>query len=288
MKSNNLKKILGVLSVATCLVAASGGNAYAIRIDFDEAELPGYGEAVTDQLQDDYGISFSATDKSGNNSRTLWLYDTDCDPNGGCTGGDPDLATGTGSYRSGGYDIEYNTPEQGNVLIIQEERNGNLRNNPDDEARGGWINVAFDQVVDFRNIGFLDLDDGDDPTFKFEFANGSTREWKFSDDDDEVSFVSSNGNAYSSKQTKNGRTTENANNSLRNYDFSGLSDENFNFAEITGFGVRLPSSGAIAYLEYFKQTPEKPASVPEPMSAAAFGLFTVGAFRLLKKKSAES
>ncbi|MEO0534538.1 MAG: PEP-CTERM sorting domain-containing protein [Cyanobacteria bacterium P01_A01_bin.123] len=282
MKHKRLKHILGVMSVATCLVAASGGNAHAIRIDFDEAELPGYGVDITDQLQAEYGLTLSASNKNNrNSSKDLWLYNSSCDPSGGCVGGDPDLATGTGSYNHNGWKIRYNTPDQGNVLIVQENNH-----TPDDDAGGGWINFDFDQAIDFRNIALLDLDDGEDPKFEFTFANGATHEWTFSDNDDEVSFVRDNENKnWSSKETKDGETTrKNENNSLREYDFSGLSDDEHDFTQVTGFGVRLPSSGAVAYLEYFREVEEPNVKVPEP--ASLLGLAAVGMFgyRLKRKR----
>ena len=281
MTRKQIKQILGVASVAACLVAASGENAHAFRIDFDEAQLPGYNVDITDQLRDEYGLTLSASHKNNrNNAKDLWLYNSSCNPNGGCVGGDQDLATGSGRYTHNGATIRYNTPDQGNVLIIQE--NGHT---PDDDAGGGWINFDFDQAVDFRNIALLDLDDGEDPRFEFTFADGSIGEWIFSDNDDEVSFVREDENKdWSSKVTQNGNTEKNTENSLREYDFSGLSDDDYDFTQVTGFGVRLPSSGAVAYLEYFREVDEPVAKVPEP--ASLVGLFAVGMFgyRLKRKK----
>ena len=109
----------------------------------------------------------SASHKNNrNNAKDFWLYNSSCYPNGGCVGGDQDLATGSGRYTHYGATIRYNTPDQGNVLIIQENNH-----TPDDDAGGGWINFDFDQAVDFRNIALLDLDDGEDPRFEFTFAN---------------------------------------------------------------------------------------------------------------------
>ena len=100
-----------------------------------------------------------------------------------------------------------------------------------------------------------------------------------------MSFVRENENkSWSSKVTQNGNTERNTENSLREYDFSGLSDDTYDFTQVTGFGVRLPSSGAVAYLEYFREVDEPVAKVPEP--ASLVGLFAVGMFgyRLKRKK----
>ena len=123
------------------------------------------------------------------------------------------------------------------------------------------------------------------PRFEFTFADGSIGEWIFSDNDDEVSFVREDDNKdWSSKVTQNGNTEKNTENSLREYDFSGLSNDTYDFTQVIGFGVRLPSSGAVAYLEYFREVDEPVAKVPEPASLA--GLFVVGmvGYRLKRKK----
>ena len=123
MIRKQIKQILGVASVATCLVAASGGNAYAFRIDFDEAQLPGYNVDITDQLRDEYGLTLSASDKNNRNSaKDLWLYNSSCNPNGGCVGGDQDLATGSGRYTHNGATIRYQHTGSRECLDYSRER----------------------------------------------------------------------------------------------------------------------------------------------------------------------
>ncbi|NJL01691.1 MAG: PEP-CTERM sorting domain-containing protein [Spirulinaceae cyanobacterium SM2_1_0] len=248
-----------LITTAALLVAEP---AAAIRIDFDESNVvTGPGEIITDQWAADYGLTVSATDKGGKNSRNLLLFNSSCDPvaNDGstddltlCTGGDRDLATGVGSYRNNNWDIDYDTPDQGNVLIIQE--GGDLLN-PDDHAGGGWINFDFAEALTFQSIGFLDLDDAGLPDFLFTFADGSTQLFKdMEDSDPEVTIVGQ------SSQTRGSNTIYNAENSLREYSFY--------LDNVVKASVKLPSSGAIAYLDVDYNQVE----VPEPMAMAGLGV----------------
>ena len=143
-----------------------------VLIDFDEnvgvGKNPLKGGPKLDNLWSSYGL------KMDSDVKELWLYESNCKPGNGtsengftnkCTGGDPDLATGKGEYD----DITYDSPEQGKVLIIQENKG-----KPDDYANRsnpGTISFKFtDKLgVDFNNIGLLDFDDPGQPFFNFTF-----------------------------------------------------------------------------------------------------------------------
>ncbi|MEL7243867.1 MAG: hypothetical protein AAGM40_16260, partial [Cyanobacteria bacterium J06573_2] len=118
-KINNLVSKLGVgaLLATAFTVAANPAQAGTLTtVNFDEVNVgleaednPLYGGQKINNLWSDYGLNMSSS------VNELWLYDSDCEGKS-CTGGDPDLATGKG--RNG--NIKYDSPEQGNVLIIQE------------------------------------------------------------------------------------------------------------------------------------------------------------------------
>lgn len=255
----------GFLIGATALFIAQ--PAEAVRLDFDEANVNlAPGEIVGSQWQADYGVTFSATDKSGN-SENLLLFNSTCNPGDAslshlpnCTGGDPDLATGKGSYKkSGSWYVNYATPDQGNVLIIHEQKNNDLLD-PDDDANGGWINMNFDEAVSFDKIGFLDLDDVGIPEFKFLFADGTWSDiLSFQDGDAGVKSI---GSAFEAKYNSKGEIISTRNpegeNSLREYSFY--------LENVVEARVKLPSSGAIAYLEYNQ------VEVPEPLTLAGLGV----------------
>ncbi len=259
-----------LLAAAIVSVSAEAASASpftsgdSITIDFDEIELQGLEQtSITDQLKDQYGVSFSATKKNGTTPKELWLYNTNCNPFTPlgdlpeCTGRDEDLATGTGSYIHNGWEIEYDTPEQGYALIIQE----NTGRAPDDDAGGGWINFKFDELVNFESIGILDLDDAADPTFELIFGDGTTQIIEnLKDSDPRVSFI---GTATETKVNNPNKVKEQKNNSLREYSFSAES--------LQELRVKLDSSGALAHARYQKAASQtrNTAKVPEPGTAIA-------------------
>ncbi len=263
--------------------------ARAIRITFDESSVidtlnlnpdgPDDVEVITDQWAS-YGLSMSATDKSGEHEKNLVLFNSNCNPNLsktnllGCKGGDRDLATGTGSYTKGDWTIGYKTPEQGNVLIIQEhalDSNKSWKNDvfqTDDDARGGWINFDFDTAINFDKLGFVDLDDAGVPEFKFTFADGTTQIIEnLLDSDPRVSIIGSS-SKFESDDSEN-VVQENGENSLREYSFY--------LENVTQASVKLPSSGAVAYLEYNQ------VEVPEPLTLAGLGVVT-GSLLLYRRR----
>ncbi len=236
-----------------------------VIVDFDEnvgvGSNPLKGGPKLDKLWADYGLEMYS------NTKELWLYDSSCKPqaknkpvgesvNGFtniCTGDDSDLATGKGKYKVGNNKwIEYDSPEQEKVLIIQENQGA-----PDDQAGGGTISFKFtdEKGVDFNNIGLLDFDDPGKPIFNFTFLDGTTQEFQFGLDADEndpmVTLLSKDWNKNPLK----------GNNSLRNYEF----DFSQNIKQLD---IELPGSGAVTYLDYQRKIKRK---IPEPTSI--LGLF---------------
>ncbi|MGF1461289.1 MAG: hypothetical protein ACFBSG_19955 [Leptolyngbyaceae cyanobacterium] len=244
-----------ILTAATLglgfVMAVAPANAQTTILDFDTGnglQPPGSGQTIGGSTQPftDFGVTIE-TDNPNNNP--LLLFNSNCGPDfpsTSCTGGDPDLATGQPSF---------GTDPQGNVLIIQE--NDDLTD-PDDDADGGTFQFSFIDPVEFLNATILDLDENVAPIFEFSFESGSSQTVSASS----VDLLGS----------------ESGDNSLRQYNFSGLTG-------VTGLNLTLDDvSGAVASLTY--ERPETP-SIPEPMSALA--IFTVGAVAAgaaSKKKSA--
>ncbi|MEL7243868.1 MAG: PEP-CTERM sorting domain-containing protein [Cyanobacteria bacterium J06643_5] len=284
----NLKK-LSILSIST-LIALLGafGNSSAqavsltnqyttvkkdVVIDFDEKVGVGKNPlkkkgVKLDKLWADYGLEMDSSVKE------LWLYNSNCKAKNGvsesgfkkkCTGDDQDLATGKGKYGN----IEYDSPEQGKVLIIQENEKGG----PDDLRGGGKITFNFtDELgVDFNNIGLLDFDDPGVPIFDFTFLDGSTQQFQFGLDADEndpmVTLLSEDwdGNALKGE------------NSLRQYDFE-LSQN------IKQLDITLPGSGAVTYVDYERTVKRK---VPEPTSVLGLFLGTAAVATIKRKRSSQ-
>jgi hypothetical protein len=251
---------LGLFSIAP----AQAGD--LTRLGFDEYNNVGYGDAITDQWQDDYGVNFST------NTNELWLFQSTCgkgDPNRPeCTSNgnnhiDYDLATGIDNNGMGEGAIA-----QDNVLIIQESLSQGAV--PDDKAGGGKITFDFlDQGgVFFDKIALLDFDDPGQPEFQFSFADGSVSSWlgfaqDADDNDPNVTLLTP---SYT------------GDNSMREY--------NFNLANVTQLDIKLPGSGAVAYFDYQRPIGEAPAAVPEP--ASLLGLLAasvLGAKSLVKGKN---
>ncbi|MEO1377826.1 MAG: hypothetical protein AAFW70_26820, partial [Cyanobacteria bacterium J06635_10] len=168
-----------------------------VIVDFDENVgvdgNPLNGGTKLDNLWSRYGLQLDSRLQNdiGEGTSELWLYNSNCKPTGNgisengftnkCTGGDPDLATGKGEYRN----IEYDSPLQGKVLIIQE--NNGAPDDYADRSNPGTITFKFtdENGVDFNNIGLLDFDDPGQPIFKFTFFDDKTEEIQFGLDADE-------------------------------------------------------------------------------------------------------
>ena len=100
----------------------------------------------------------------GNGPHTIIIFDS-ADP----TGGDPDL--GTPNQSCGGPGVGWggqagepgeNCVARGNLIIIAEDvvdSNGDgLVDDPDDEAGGGLVTFAFNELVDLESIVVIDID----------------------------------------------------------------------------------------------------------------------------------
>ncbi|MEO1432589.1 MAG: hypothetical protein AAFV71_26655, partial [Cyanobacteria bacterium J06633_8] len=195
---NNLVSKLGVGALLATALTVGANPAQAgifineTTINFDEVNVgleaednPFLDDAnKIDNLWADQGVKISS------DRNELWLYDTSK------RGRDNDLRTGEGKWGN----VEYNSKEQGNVLIIQEYNQNDLR--PDDnynkntrfkndfadaeyqqnrnEYKGGSIkfdftdkNAAGEEIgVLFNSIGLLDLDEHKLPEFMVKFAGG--------------------------------------------------------------------------------------------------------------------
>ncbi|NJO31346.1 MAG: PEP-CTERM sorting domain-containing protein [Richelia sp. SL_2_1] len=208
--------------------------------------------------------------------------------------------------RSNG-NLKYKSPEQGKVLIIQED-NGINKLEADDYAdrnNPGTIKFDFNEFtkgvgVLFNSISLLDFDDPGDPIFSAIFADGtSTGNFIYNanffteidvEKNDKISgindkkadnkFVVKDSNASSTYINEmkllstnwNGNQYVTADNSLREYNFD------FGDKRVTQFNITLPGSGAVTGLNYYRQ--EKTLKtvrrkVPEPTSILS--LFAVSA-----------
>lgn len=269
----------GTLSI-TDIGSARAASMYRnvdVTIDFDEqvgvGSNPLNGGPKLDKLWSKYGLEMDSSKKE------LWLYDSNCKPTASgvskngftnvCTGGDEDLATGKGKYKDKNNKwIKYDTPEQGKVLIIQENNEA-----PDDLAGGGIISFDFtdNQGVFFDHIGLLDFDDPGVPEFSFTFLDGTTETLQFDkkadNNDPNVTLLS---------KKWNGRDLK-GDNSLRDY--------KFDFSQrVKKLDITLPGSGAVSYLKYQRKEKRK---IPEPTSALGLLFATIGTATALKRKKEE-
>lgn len=89
------------------------------------------------------------------------LHPVECASNG--------LATGIGEY----LDIEYNTPPQGNILIIEHNPGDGI---PQNSPHGGIIRFDFDTGVSAKKIGIVDHAQGH---IYIEYSDGSNKSLYF-------------------------------------------------------------------------------------------------------------
>ncbi|NER38710.1 MAG: PEP-CTERM sorting domain-containing protein [Oscillatoria sp. SIO1A7] len=221
---------------AQSLAPVTGQN-YTVNFDTDAAGNPlSAGTKISNQWQD-YGLTISNADPDPN-SLDLMLFNSNCiasGPDKNCSGDDGDLATGP----------SFGTAPQGNVLIISEDGDSS---DPDDNAGGGTIIFSFTEAVSLDKLAILDLDEPRQGYIRAFNADGLAQEYRMS----EGTLVN---------------PAHPGNNSLREYDFSGLDPES-----ITSLEVAFPGSGAVSYLEFTGPSEE----VPEPLTV--LGLVTSGGF----------
>ena len=319
MKLSALITTGAIASLSSLGIAAQAAS--ALTIDFDEglAGTPGDGTIITDQYEKDYGVTFSVEDNRSGSDYGLVLYDTECisrtikgekssakNPVTNekfkdlCAGQDEDLATGrgrygisdalretlekTGSVQKNHKRYKYDTPAQGNVLIIQENSD---YSDPDDDAKGGKVTLDFNTDTNSENLsfvngitlemfGFVDLDEAiirdQRLSFVFEYVDPS-RDTFTIDDSNYADFITE---TLLSTDWK-GNDLE-GDNSLREYSFN---NENGEFDAIKNITVEYHQiSGAIAYVEY----EETPVSVPEPGMLMGLGAFALGGLKLRRRK----
>jgi hypothetical protein len=300
----------GALLATVVTVAANPAQAGTLTtINFDENvgvdSNPLAGGTILDNLwEKDYGLKMDSSVKK------LWLYDSSClaqaknKPIGTskdgftdiCTGDDPDLATGKGSYKDKKDNlIKYKSPEQGKVLIVQE----NDSNEADDYGKGeNTISFYFtdDVGVLFNSIKLLDFDENNQPTFFAKFADGTDTRDKHKGNDKGFKY---NKNWFQEIDVNNNDNTNTKNKKLDNYfeikdgkenetyisemkllstswngkryvkDDNSLREYKFDFADkrVTQFSITLPGSGAVTGLNYYRENPKKLVKkVPEPTS----------------------
>ena len=178
MANKTLLLNVAVYSLLLTTVLGQKAQAATFNLDFETTldgrtlnarriDGPGqFGYSTTagnvNEIWEDAGITITTSGTSA----PLGLFQSNCLPRRGVSNdgfttrcnrsnslGDPDLATGNGSYG----DITYDTAPQGNVLIF-EENPGNRT--PDDIASGGTIRFDFDRrvlsSVKIDEIGLID------------------------------------------------------------------------------------------------------------------------------------
>lgn len=299
---------IGALLSTVITVAANPAQAASLTtINFDEVNVglekednPLEGGQSIDKLWSSYGLEMSS------NRNALWLYDSSVKG-----GNDDDLLTGKGQYKHKGNTIEYNSPDQGNVLIIQEdhqkdfqkidkeikalEKKKNLTSKqqkqlknkikkrdtyfrPDDNIGGKMTFDFTDEAgVLFDSIGLLDFDER--VTSKIKFGV------KFVDDIDFRAFGV--GHDFVSSVDilsfdKNGKEILD-DNSIREYNFD------FGEQKVSEFYIDLPGSGAVTGLSYYREKTKKLArKVPEPTSILGLVAISGLAASSLKRKRKSS
>ncbi len=309
---------IGALLATAVTVAANPAQAASlttnkeVNITFDEnvgvGDNPLYGGTKLDNLWSNYGLNLDSSLKKGGKSE-LWLYDSNCEGNT-CSGDDPDLATGRGQNGN----LKYKSPEQGRVLIIQEDNGENDLEADDYANRSNRGTMTFDFTDDvgvlFDSIGLLDFDDPGDPIFSAVFADGSTSgdftyNSSFFKEIDEQNNDNTNqrdkkldnkfvvkddniDNSYISEMKLlstnwNGKKYVTGDNSLREYQF------NFGDKRVTQFNLTLPGSGAVTGLNYYRENTKKLVrKVPEPTSILGLVCLTAVVGSSLKRKRKSS
>ena len=237
----------------------------------------------------DWGLKIKGKNyktKQYDNKAPLLLYNT------GQSGADDDLRTGS----------QWGTPDQGNVLIIQEYQ-GSINNSkpfnasqynlgtPDDEAKGGHIWFNFDQEVGFQKFSLLDIDDNfgdaagtqvrvigrDDANNKVLDINVDDLIKRFADTYTHPDHAKSQGKSLTHAY-KNG-LGEDINVTITQVgnqrDDNSMFDFEFDETELQRIKFQYNGvSGAISGLQWDDLTSEEPPQLPEP--SASIGLMMIG------------
>ncbi|MEO1043205.1 MAG: hypothetical protein AAFX52_13040 [Pseudomonadota bacterium] len=120
------------------------GSAQAAVIDFSNFNA---GDLVTTMVADGVGIDVNsrAYRPGADPTNRAMVFDSE-----NFTGGDDDLAGPFTDVR-GGADLA-----PGNILILSEDGDAS---DPDDNARGGWIEFVFDTPVEFQSFVAFDINE---------------------------------------------------------------------------------------------------------------------------------
>ncbi|MEL6899841.1 MAG: PEP-CTERM sorting domain-containing protein [Cyanobacteria bacterium J06606_4] len=285
-KNNQWFALTAGLTIAAVGVMAPSAKAATYTLDFETGADGGSILYNTDgTLKGDQWADWGLTNISGINDRhdgaaKLNLYNT----NEG--GRDNDLRTA--SYtKSNGKVVDYGTPAQGNVLIIQEEDGNSLRSNgtykADDEARGGYLDFDFAEAVAFNSFSLLDIDDnGGGITVEGQKADGGVLNIDIDALMAEHHRV--NGTNESAAQgtsvTMNGITmtqvgNRQGDNSMFKFDV--------NDAHLTSVRFSYPGSGAISGLAW-DTIDDGPQEIPEPSAMAGLLMLGLAGKRLKRKR----
>ncbi|NEP15717.1 MAG: PEP-CTERM sorting domain-containing protein [Leptolyngbya sp. SIO4C1] len=280
--------VTGTAIAVLGLLSGSAAQAKDYRVDFNEDAFgnrikvgngnvrDGAGELIDDEWAD-WGLNINGWNNRTNSAAKLLLYDTSRG------GADNDLRTGA----------NWGTASQGKVLIIQEKSNDHRKDtgadggynlhNPDDEARGGYINFDFDKEVKFGGFSLLDIDDNGGGIFVEGFDDSNNRVMNISVDALIALHKTTNGlnaaDAAGKSVTLNGVTLTQAGNRWGdNSLFSFKVDD----AHLTRVKLNYPGSGAVAGLQW---SDAEPPRVPEPSATAGVLLLgLVGARRLRQRQ----
>lgn len=273
----------GVAIATTTLLSISSLAApaeAAIRVlDFERDAFgnPLSGATQVDNEWEDWGLTITGKNyRTGDNKAPILLYDTSE------AGEDNDLRTGS----------TWGTPDQGNVLIIQEYNNGSYNlDTPDDEAKGGHIWFKFDQEVGFQKFSLLDIDDnfGQEPGIQVRVIGKDAENNKvldiniddliqrfataYSDPDHSKSQGQSLTHAYRNALGEDINVTitqvgnKRNDNSMFEFEFDETNVEKikFRYSDV---------SGAISGLQWDDLSSEEPPQLPEP--AVGAGLLLLG------------
>lgn len=152
------------------VIQSDGTRTINSSVELNAIDLDGSGQNIDLDLSDSTPAATYST--AANNIIDLWtplgiditingtlgLFNSECIPGGGSnsaaapanipcniggSNGDPDLATGNGSYTNGMNVINFNTTPQGNLLIREE----NPGNSIPDDASNGDILINFNQSI---------------------------------------------------------------------------------------------------------------------------------------------
>ncbi|MEO1402607.1 MAG: PEP-CTERM sorting domain-containing protein [Cyanobacteria bacterium J06635_1] len=263
------------------LLSGSAAEAASYKIDFnndaagnsikvgDGNSSNGAGELIDDEWAD-WGVNVSGwNNRNGGSEAKLLLFNTE-----DYTGGDDDLRTGS----------SWGTTPQGNALIIQ-ERSRNFHN-PDDEARGGYIDFDFDNEVNFEGFSLLDIDDNGGGISVQGYDADNNQVLDISIDDLIALHKAENGGNAAAAQGKSvtldGVTLTQEGSKWGNNSLFSFKVED---TLLTQVRVNYPGSGAITGLEF---SDAEPPRVPEPSATAGVMLLGAVGLRRLRKRKLES